>query len=192
MIVFGPGPGPTAQQAIDLQRRPSRNALANGEGFLSPDGRDARGLDELLIAHGRLGDLGAFGVRQGHHVVIEARHGDAVIGVVEFRQDLDQRQRRIVYRTAIETAVEIVVWPFDLDLDVGHSAQAVHDRRLIDSGHRRVADDADVGLEQVEMLFHEGTQIGRGNFLFALQQELHIDRRPSPLFRYDSSALTWM
>ena len=45
------------------------------------------------------------------------------------------------------------------------------------AGHRRVADDADIGLEQVQMRFEEGTQIGRGNLLFALEQELHIDRR---------------
>ena len=177
MIVFGPGPGPTARQAVDLQRRAGGDALADGERLLAPGGRDARRRQELLLAHVGLGDLGALGVRQRHDVVVEARHGDAVVGVVQLGQDFDQRQRRVVHRAAVEPAVQVVVRPLDLDLDVGHAAQAVGDGRLVDRRHRRVADDADIGLEQIEVRFDEGAQVGRGDLLFAFEQELQVDRR---------------
>ena len=72
-------------------------------------------------------------------------------GLCSFAEDLDEGERRVVHRAAVEAAVQVVVRPLDLDLDVGHAAQAVGDGRLVDRRHRRVADDADVGLEQVEV-----------------------------------------
>jgi hypothetical protein len=129
-------PGPAAQQPVDFQRGPCGHSLAKGEVGFAPGSRDARRLQQLLIAHVGLGHLGPLDLGQGHHVVVEAGNGDAVIGVVQRGEDFDQGQRRIVHRAAVEAAVQIIVRTDGLDLDVGHAAQAMGNSWCVYRGHR--------------------------------------------------------
>src|SRR5690606_836530 len=110
---------PAAADAVDLQRRSGGYALADRKLLLTPLARDASRGQELFLGHVRLGDLGPFLFREWDDIVVEARHGDAVVGVVHPAEDLDQRQRRVVDRASIEAAVQIIVRTGDLDLQIG-------------------------------------------------------------------------
>src|SRR5581483_3931966 len=102
---------------------------------------------------------------------------DGVVGVVELRKNFGKCEGRIVRCATPEATVQIVLWPLNLDLDIRHATQTMSDSRLFDSTHRRIADHAYIGFEQVKVSLNEGLQIGRRNLFFALNQQFHIDRR---------------
>ena len=70
-----------------------------------------------------------------------------------------------------------------VDLEVGEAAQAVADRRDAAIEHRRVGDHHDVGLEQVLVALDEVVEVGAADFLFALDQELHVHRQVAVLLQ---------
>ncbi len=89
--------------------------------------------------------------------------------------------RRIRDRAAERSGVQVGLGPAEIDLVVGQAAQAVADRRNAAIEHRRVADDDDVGVEQVLVGVDEVVEVGAADFLFALEQDLHVDRQASLL-----------
>ena len=69
------------------------------------------------------------------------------------------------------------IWKYD------ETAQAVADRRNAAREHRRVRDDDDVGGELGFVGANEVVEVDAADFLFALEDELHVHRQPAVLFQ---------
>ncbi len=68
-----------------------------------------------------------------------------------------------------------------VDLEIGQATQAVADRRHVAIEHRRVADDDDVGLEQVLVGLDEVVEVGAAHLFLAFEDDLDVHRQRAGL-----------
>ena len=99
------------------------------------------------------------------------------LAILHLRQDLAEHERRIGHRAAERSRMEVALRAAQIDLEVRQPAQAVADRRDAAVEHRRVRDHHDVGRELLLVRAHELVEVRAAHFLFALDEELDVDRQ---------------
>ena len=122
----------------------------------------------LALLVGQLADL-----------VVEAGDGDPPVGIGQAGQHADQHVGRVLAAVAVAAGVDVLGRAGDLQLPVGDAAQAVGDgRRALVVVHVRVADDGQVGLQQVGPAGDELLHRQAAHLLVALEEEAQVERQP--------------
>ena len=121
--------------------------------------------------------------RQRAHLVVEARHGDGAVLVLERGHDARQRDGRVLDIAAVAARVQVDARAGDIHLRVHQAAQADGDGRVVALEEAGVADDRDVGAEAVPVGLQPGVEVGRTGLLLALEDVAHVDRQPALRFQ---------
>jgi hypothetical protein len=87
------------------------------------------------------------------------------------------RRRRIRYRAAELSGVQIEIGPVKRDGRGDHAAHAGHRARHVRRHHAGVGDDDDVATEPIATVGEQRLEVRRTGLLLALDEELQRDRR---------------
>jgi hypothetical protein len=99
--------------------------------------------------------------------------------ILERGQDLGQRKRGVGDRAAERPRVEVGPGSLDVDLHVAETAQPIAERRNAGGEHRAVGDHDDVAREALPVFFDERLEVLGADLLLALQEHLHVARKPA-------------
>ena len=105
-----------APDPVDLERGPSPDALERRESRLAEQHFRADRLSPRVIGVGELQERLALFSRQLAHLVVKAGDLDLAFGVLQPRDDVRQRERRIDHRTAERPRVQVSVRSTNVDL----------------------------------------------------------------------------
>src|SRR5579859_3650551 len=97
-----------------------------------------------------------------------------IVPVMAGGDHLPQHRYRVRHGAAINPAVQVAVGAGDLHLDIAETPHPDVDRRRVEAEHGRIADQDDVGLEEVRMCAHEFRQVGAADLLFAFDDEFDV------------------
>ena len=166
-----------AGDAIELQCRPHPVALQQRvTGFADAGGRAYR-VQIIRLAPRQVRDVVQLARRQLDDSVVKARHGDAAGLVVQARQNGGQSLDRIGDRAAVTAGMQILAGASHGDFQRANAATAGDHARQVGAPLRAVGGKHEIGGEVVLVGGDEGFQMGAGYFLFALEQEHHVDRQ---------------
>ena len=168
-----------APDAVHVEGRASAATLEHRVAGLADERRHAeRGAVRLLVERqGREGR--SVGVAERDDIVVEARHEDPAVRVLERRDDRRERVRRVLDRAAVHPRMEIDRRSDHVDLEVRDPAQAERDRREVALEEAGVADDREVGGHAGLVLLEPAVEVRRGGLLLALEEVPQVDRQPA-------------
>src|SRR5271166_81429 len=98
-----------AADAVDLQRRTLPESLESAVTGLTVAVAEADAGKESSFVEGHAGYLAAASGGERRDAVVEARHGDPTVGVVQAGQDLTQRVQRVGHGAAVSARVQVAV-----------------------------------------------------------------------------------
>ena len=105
------------------------------------------------------------------------------LAILHLRQHLREHERRVGDGAAERARVQVALGAAQVDLEVRQAAQAVADGRDAAIEHRRVGDDDHVGGELVLVGADELVEVHAADFLFALDEELDVEREAAGLLQ---------
>ena len=135
---------------------------------------DAERLLVVLQVEWSLGHEGAFLVADDQHVVVEAGDGDVSVLVVQRGYHLAEYVDGVGHGAAIDAAVQVVVGTGDLHFPIAEAAQAAGDAGGVLCYHACVADQDDVGAQQLLVLLAEAVEAATAYLLLALEHEFDV------------------
>ena len=150
---------------------------------LAEELRRAQLLAVARLVERQLLPLRAFLVAKGPHGIVEAGNLHAAAAILHLRQDLRQHHRRIRHGPAKRSRMEVALRAAQIDLAVDEAAEPIADRRHAAIEHRRIRDHDDVGGELALMGLDEVVEVGGADLLFALEDDLHVDRELAGLLQ---------
>lgn len=164
-----------ASDAVDLGGGAGPDAFQRGVSGLARCRAGLGGAQPGGLVEGQLGEERALAVGELGHTVVETRDRDPAVRVVQRGDEPGDGGRRVGYRAAERTGVDVLLGAVQLDLALGEAAHAGADRggRLVP--HAGVGDDHGVGGEPVGPLLDQGAEVRRAGLLLTLDQELEVD-----------------
>ena len=176
---FRAGALEAATEAIDLRRGPRPEALEAGvAGFAEKRGRTGDG-EDLRIAKGQPRPGLTLPRFQRHHVVVEAGHGHASVGVVQARHQPRERRRGVRHRAAVDAGVQVGGRAGDAQFQRRDTAQAVGESGHARREHPGVRDGDDIAAQLLAMRGEKLLQMRAADFLLALDEHDEIHGQPA-------------
>ena len=141
--------GVAADDAVDVAGRARRDLLDQHAVLLARRHLQADLPEEFLRREVERLQVGLDVGRQLRHAVVEARHRDAAVLVVQRRDDARQHADRVGGAAAEHAGMQVAVGAGDDHLLVEQAAQRGRDQRRCRVPHAGVADQREVALELV-------------------------------------------
>ena len=169
---FGAGALIAGGQAVDFEGGAGPFAFEGGEAGFAEEFFHAQfgGVLGIIVGEGFPHVALVFGERED--VIIEAGDGDAAVGIVKFGEHFAEGVGGIGDGAAVHAGVEVGLGAMQGKFQADQSAEAIGDRGDAVGEDIGVGDEEDLGgFERSLFGVDDGHQIGRADFLFALEED---------------------
>ncbi len=110
--------------------------------------------------------------RDGAHAVAEAGNQDAAVVIAHLREQRRGHRRGIRHPVAVVAVVQRAQRPVDRGLDLHDAARAEIHQRTARLMHRPIADENEIGAQELLILMQRVTQVRRSRLLPRLPRAL--------------------
>ena len=166
-----------AGEAVDFKRGPRGALFIRGVSGLAEERRHPNGFAEFRLVERHFRHLLPLVGRELHHVIVEARDRDRSALVAHRTEHLTEDHRRVVHRPAEEAGVQVAVRAVEPDFNRSHAPERVAERGMLHARDLGVRNHQGFTREFLGMLRQKSVERLRADFLFALDQEIHVARQ---------------
>ena len=164
-----------APDAIHVECWAATTSLNGREAALPRRCGGANACEIARLVERQGGECGAVGWCELNNVVVEARHGDVTVLVVQRGNHGGKGVGRIHHGAAVAPGMEINVGGAYVHLNVGDAAEPNREGRTVAIKEAGVANDHGVAAAAVWVRRHPRLKVHRTRLLFALEDVLHVD-----------------
>ena len=165
---------------MHIERRSRPGALEHRVAWLARQHRRTHlRLAVVLLVEGQLLPcVQLCGVRR-RHTVVEAGNQDPPLRVLQLRDHLRQRDKRIGRRASVHPRMQVGLRAPRLDFGVDHPPQPDAERRQLGSEHLRVGNQREIRLQPLRVVPDELRDRFSADLLLTLENHAHIERQPT-------------
>ena len=164
----------SSPNAAYIERRAATVAFQCAVSLFSEEFFHSDGFFVFLLIERNMGDHFPFCLWHFFYVIVESGDGDSSVFICYFADYFAKYIDRISYRTSEVSRMQVTVRSGHFYFPVSQSAQTGGEGWKFGTQHAGIRNQDNVCFQQLFMLFAEGFQAGRADFLFSFEDKLDV------------------